>query len=72
MVFRLLLLALLAYIIISYFRRIFIGSSGYTEETKNSSGKKEKEGNVTVEGKNPGKGNFKKDAGDYVDYEEVD
>lgn len=71
MAFRLVLLAILAYIIISYIRRLFISGDNQNSPTSSKRSSGGKEGNVTVE--NPeGKNKIvNKDEGDYIDYEEI-
>lgn len=67
MLFRLILIAILIYLVISFLRRIFDSSSG-----SESGWYKNKEGEVTVEDQGEKKKTINKDEGDYVDYEEVE
>ena len=71
MFFRLLLLFFIAYVIISYVRRVFAPTKKKSSNYYEKSAPQEKEGKVSVQNSGIKKKQINKNEGDYVDFEEV-
>ncbi|MCB9014072.1 MAG: hypothetical protein H6539_08545 [Bacteroidales bacterium] len=70
--FKFLLILLLVFLVLRMLGRMFFTSYVYTNDSRtNNTGDRSKEGSVSVENKPKTEKVFKKDDGEYVDYEEV-